>query len=353
MFYSISRLFIYSLTFLMLAFAVQNATAQQPEFCWKDTTTRGAGTVPSACPSGAEKVNGICYDKCPSGFKRASGGLNCLSVCPSGMRNDGLYCRKNKESYGRGVGWANRKKCEEKFGRCEQDRKKGSWYAKCRDGYTKKGLICYANKPNCKALGMGAQVAGYSCKKKEKAYKTRVANCSGKEKDAGLCYKKCPANFKGVGPVCWGQTPKGWVNCGMGSAKDSVTCAQVSGDQVFATGNLALNVASFGTSGAATSAATSSEKASRLQKLRKQFDEMRAAYEKAKALHNNVQTAEDAYKKSQEGGPFIEVKGSSNNITEEDMIRMAAQIAAILDPSGVAATAAAYTYPKCSKYFGK
>ena len=347
----IPRIFICLLTFLMLVVLAQNAIAVQPEFCWKDTTTRGVGTIPTACPSGTEKVGEICYENCPKGKKRS--GVDCHTVCPSGMRSDGLHCRKEKASYGRGVGWSVRKNCEKKYDRCEQDRKKGSWYAKCRDGYTKKLLTCYANKPDCKALGMGARVFGYSCEKKIEVGKIRKKGCSGKQLDAGLCYKKCPAGSKGVGPVCWGQTPKGWVACGMGSAKDSVTCAKVSGDQVFATGNLALNVASFGTSGAATSAATSSEKASRLEKLRKQFDEMRAAYEKAKALHSKIQTAEDAYKKSQEGGPLIEVKGSSNNVTEEDMIRMAAQIAAIIDTSGVAATVAAYTYPKCSKYFGK
>jgi hypothetical protein len=32
-------------------------------------------------------------------------------------------------------------------------------------------------------------------------------------------------------------------------------------------------------------------------------------------------------------------------------VRAAAQIAAILDPSGVAGVVASYTYPKCSKYF--
>jgi hypothetical protein len=357
----IPRLFIFSFAFLILAFAVQNASAQQPEFCWKDTTTRGAGTVPSACPSGAEKVNGICYDKCPSGFKRASGGLNCLSVCPSGMRNDGLYCRIKKESYGRGVGWTDRKKCEKKFDRCEQDRKKGSWYAKCRDGYRKDGLICYANKPNCKALGMGARVADYSCKKKEKKYKTRVAGCSGKEKDAGLCYKKCPANFKGVGPVCWAQNPKGWVNCGMGTAKNSATCAQIVFGQVSSVGMLALNISTAGGSGAATKAASSADDTSKLAKLKKKFEELKEAYEAAKKASPALQNAEKAYNTGKtaydNAQPFLKGYTAYNTgksaVTEEDLIRMSAQIAAIVDTSGVADVVASYTYPKCSKYFGK
>lgn len=41
------------------------------------------------------------------------------------------------------------------------------------------------------------------------------------DKDGGLCYPKCPNGYDGVGPVCWGKPPAGWVNCGMGAAKDS------------------------------------------------------------------------------------------------------------------------------------
>jgi hypothetical protein len=36
----------------------------------------------------------------------------------------------------------------------------------------------------------------------------------------------------------------------------------------------------------------------------------------------------------------------------EDMARIAAEIASIADPTGAASVVAAYTYPKCSKYFG-
>lgn len=43
------------------------------------------------------------------------------------------------------------------------------------------------------------------------------------------------------------------------------------------------------------------------------------------------------------------LKADSNNITPEDMVRVAAQIAALVDPTGVADVVGAYTYPKCSK----
>ena len=64
--------------------------------------------------------------------------------------------------------------------------------------------------------------------------------------DAGLCYTPCPAGFKGVGPVCWGTSPLGWVECGMGSSVDSKVCGQTVFDQVSSVGNLALNIASLG-----------------------------------------------------------------------------------------------------------
>jgi hypothetical protein len=30
---------------------------------------------------------------------------------------------------------------------------------------------------------------------------------SDKDTDVGLCYTKCKAGFKGIGPVCWGSCP--------------------------------------------------------------------------------------------------------------------------------------------------
>jgi hypothetical protein len=38
--------------------------------------------------------------------------------------------------------------------------------------------------------------------------------CSNGEKNAGLCYPKCPAGFTGVGPVCWQNCPPEYTNTG-------------------------------------------------------------------------------------------------------------------------------------------
>ncbi len=39
----------------------------------------------------------------------------------------------------------------------------------------------------------------------------------------------------------------------------------------------------------------------------------------------------------------------SEDVTIEDIVRVSAQIAGLVDPTGVADTVAAYTYPKCDK----
>ena len=94
-----------------------------------------------------------------------------------------------------------------------------------------------------------------SCAKKLIIGKPYSPSCpSSKENNAGLCYNKCRNGFDGVGPVCWADKPSGWVNCGMGAAKDSATCASIVFDQVWSVGELALNAATFGASKAALSA---------------------------------------------------------------------------------------------------
>ncbi len=92
----------------------------------------------------------------------------------------------------------------------------------------------------------------------------------GMEESNGLCYRSCQQDWAGGtygdGPVCWqhcpvfsagqaiGQTVP--YDCGIGCARDINACASVLLDMVNAPINLALNIISFGTSGAATSGAT-------------------------------------------------------------------------------------------------
>jgi len=345
---------------LVLSFLILPSFAQERDFCWKDTSTRGIGTIPQTCEAGRERIGLLCYSKCAPGMKRV--GLDCHSVCPEGLRDDGLFCRAAE--YGRGAGYpwqfgdaafsldGARQRCaRENPQGCEQNG--AIIYPKCKPGYSAAGCcICRPNPPNCSALGLNPGV-DLSCAKKVTIGDPVPGVCGSQEQqDAGLCYSKCPGGFTGVGPVCWGQAPKGWVDCGMGAAKDSTTCAAIVAGQVVAVGNLALTIGSLGTSTSLTAGLSAPAKASRLTKLTQEFTKLKTQWDVLQKTNQNVKTAVTAFKAANAGRQgYIAMETIANATTEEDMVRFAAQIAAILDPSGAAGVVAAYTYPKCSKYF--
>lgn len=343
---------------LTLLFIALPSFAQDKEFCWKDSTPRGVGTVPEACEAGRERIGLLCYSKCPAGTKRS--GFDCHSVCPDGMRDDGLFCRAAE--YGRGAGYPL------KFGelnldgaraRCAAENPQGCEqngviiYPKCKAGYEAFGCcICRPKQPNCSALGMNPGV-DLSCAKKVTIGDPVTGACSSsQQKDAGLCYPQCSSGYTGVGPVCWGQAPKGWVECGMGAAKDSLTCAKIIGGQVASVGFLAMNIASLGTSTSLTAGMSAPDKASRLAKVTQEFTKLKTQWDVLVKTNQQVKTAVDVFNGANAARKgYVALNTLSNITTEEDMIRAAAQMAAILDPSGVASVVGAYTYPKCSKYF--
>jgi hypothetical protein len=77
------------------------------DFYGKHTYGRGAGGPLTACPTGMEKQGALCYPRCAPGY---TGTLTmCLSICPTGTIDDGLFCRKDivvtaKVQRDRGVG---------------------------------------------------------------------------------------------------------------------------------------------------------------------------------------------------------------------------------------------------------
>ncbi|HEX4951397.1 MAG TPA: hypothetical protein VFZ34_32365 [Blastocatellia bacterium] len=349
---------------LALLFIVLPSFAQEQDFCWKDTSTRGVGTVPQACEAGRERIGLLCYTKCPAGMKRV--GFDCQSVCPDGLRDDGLFCRAAE--YGRGAGYPwkvgdkafslddARARCtKENPQGCEQDG--AIIYPKCKPGYKAFGCcICRPEQPNCSALGLKPGV-DLSCAKQVTIGDPVPGVCgSNEQRDAGLCYSNCASGFTGVGPVCWGGVPKvngkDWVDCGMGAAKDSFTCAKIVANQVVSVGNLALTIGSLGTSTSLTAGLSAPAKASRLTKITQEFTKLKTQWEVLQKTNQNVKLAVNAFKAANAGRQgYVAMETIGNATTEEDMVRAAAQIAAILDPSGVAGVVAAYTYPKCSKYF--
>ena len=172
-------------------------------------------------------------------------------------------------------------------------------------------------------------------------------NCgAGLYYDAGLCYKNCNSGYNGIGPVCWANGPSGWVDCGMGAAATSKVCAETIFDQVSSVGNLALNAATFGVGKAASFAKNSAE----AKKLKELYENMKKIVDTNEKVQKIVSQGQGKFPEVEAGKSLAEIlKANPDNITPEDMVRVAAQIAALIDPTGVAGVVAAYTYPKCSK----
>jgi hypothetical protein len=182
-----------------------------------------------------------------------------------------------------------------------------------------------------------------SCAKKIIIGDPKPMDCPGnEEKDAGLCYKKCDKGFDGVGPVCWSIPPRGWVNCGFGSAVDSWTCAEAVKDQVLSVGELALFIASLGTSSAAKYPAS----------LEGDFDDL---LEQTKELADTFFEVADILRGESDpntGAIFYDIvfnTGYAPEMEPEDKVRVAAELASLLDPTGISSIIAAYTYPTCDK----
>ncbi len=131
----------------------------------------------------------------------------------------------------------------------------------------------------------------------------------------------------------------------MGAAASESVCASTIFSQTSSVGFLALNIATLG----ASSSATKVEKTTKLSKLIKKFKDWKATVDK-----HTMQLQKDV-KNIIELNNMINVLENTMNaskaddLSEEDIVRTTAQIAALVDPSGVASVVAAYTYPKCSE----
>lgn len=348
-------------------------------FCWKDSYGRGVGTIPTECGS-RRKIGLLCYDHCPSGY--SAFGFDCHQGCPSGWRNDGLFCRNAEYGRGWGYPW--------KFGdwfsdsgmysRCQRDHGNGNcekWgavvYPKCKSGFHTVGCcICRPSVPNCRALGMNSGI-DLSCAKKIIIGTPYSMSCSSdKVYDAGLCYKRCKAGYSGVGPVCWASPPSGWVNCGMGAASTSKVCQDTIISQVQSIGESALAIgtmiATAGGSAGASVAQKTAANAGKIAKLKAKFDALKKTFmsskkiakvvEKAKEIKDKVQKVKDKVDEVQEQYEQAQAIISAaknvadvdtNTMTEADYVRLAAQIAALADPTGIAGVVESYSHPKCSQ----
>lgn len=341
---------VFKTAFLVIPIAacmlfVASAAQAEDNFCWRDTYGRGVGQVPENCPAGMERVGLFCYEACGPNMKRV--GFDCHSVCPDDMRDDGLFCRA--EEYGRGAGypWEFGDALDEAgmLARCEADHGVGNceaygavYYPKCAEGYEPYGCcICRPQVPDCEALGLLPGI-DLSCAKVVELGAPEIGLCNaGDELDAGLCYPVCTEGYTGVGPVCWAGAPEGWVECGMGAAVDTASCVAVTTNQVITTINLALTIASYGAQ------LNGNVGLAEIEQIQELFSQLVGLLQQISEIPELAE-----YFGNFEEDTDLTLEDFLNAETPEEQVRIAATFLSAYDPTGIAATVAAYTYPICS-----
>jgi len=350
---------IYKVALLLLLLTLSQQQVQavtKSEFCWRDSYGRGAGVPLSDCPAGKDKIGLLCYSPCPAGFRRF--GFDCHQVCPSDFVDQGLFCRRVEYGRGSGYPWSFGDGFNNygMLGRCHRDHPAHGcemWgaiaYPKCRPGYSNFGCcICRPNPFNCESLGFGPNL-DISCPKRIIIGDPLPMSCrAGLEMQGGLCYVPCRTGYTGVGPVCWLPAPRNWVECGMGAAKDSLTCAKIIGNQVFSVGMVIVNIATFGSSASGSAAANSASKGPEfVKKLKEGFSKIKELYDSQKELFDALKTLKTAVKTAQTAGRVIDAL-SGPEPTDAEKVRLIAEIISLFDPTGLASVVAAYSYDICS-----
>jgi len=257
--------------------------------CWRESYGRGVGTIPpSSCTSGKVNDAGLCYEPCKDGYQGIA--HKCWQVdCPSGYRDDGLYCAKPFPA----------------------------WNYGCPGGMTDIGVSC---RKNNYVRGAGT---------------VPVASCpSGKANDAGLCYEPCGEFYNGVGPVCWANTcPAEFpVDCGAACAKSTGDCAESIVDQTTTTVEFVANIASIA-AGAGPVMKSGNRFISQTAKMSKSAIKSQL---KAKAKQIGKKLGEEALETAASSAYQAQLTGG---ISFAD-----------LDPTGVTAVAAAFYRETCDEY---
>ena len=248
-----------------------------------------------------------------------------------------------RDSYGRGV---------------------GTTINSCPSNRDKIGALCYSKCPS------GWNRVGYDCHEGDRTtffgwfrniIKGRVIigdpiplTCPpGKQYDAGLCYNSCRAGYKGAGPVCWGQAPQGWVECGMGAAKSDWLCATTTGGQVMSVAKMGKFVSTLGTSSASAPAEAPGKLAAFITDLKAKFPKLTKLVEKLMEFFKS-----DMFKRGmqsiqvrnwfEEVGQTLALNQENGDISAADVTRLVATLISIFDPSGVSSTVGAYTHDICT-----
>ena len=266
-----------------------------------------------SCKAGETKVDSRCFKSCEAGTTNV--GANCLRPA-STLAADKMTC---KTGY-------------------QKDDKKARCMAPCAPGFHNTGEAC------ARAADTLA-VESLSCKAGEtrqggRCVSTVVTCGKGEVLQGGACYAACAPGYDGVGGACWPQAPKGWVACGIGSAKDAESCAAVKFDPISLLRHSAVALGRDG-----NIAAAPGQQVMRLVALHAKFRELAAAYASAK---DTPQFKRDlaAWNQANQGKDiFVPLDDTGAPVTEPAMMKHAVQLAAI---AGFAGEAEGSAYPKCS-----
>ena len=222
-----------------------------------------------------------------------SGGSSTSSeIAPTEELEAVTFCWRKAHSYGRGRGRTERR-CEKTYGSGNCEKALLLWYQKCRSGYSPFGCC--------------------------------------------LCRKKPPV-------------PPGWVNCGLGAAVDRSTCSTRIKDQVLsvfkAIAKIGGLIASGGTSAAAAEA---TEAANSATEAFEAFSDPTSVLADA-SDDEDVKTVQKMAEKAKAYGDALNDAVQSSNTAQAK--RAIEEAAGVVDPTGLADVAAAFTYPDCSPSFG-
>jgi hypothetical protein len=198
---------------------------------------------PDSCPEGYEFWGGTCYKKCPvNGTRTAS--CTCDFGAYGGVYTNCADTRITSAPYGGVVdgypGYRKTATCTvQKGGIITDCANFGTTVApSCRTGYTKKGLLCYANCPSGKqrldsdleycssTCPAGFTDIGMSCQKPSTSVTSAVPDTcpAGQEKHLASCYTACP-NGREIQDsnvaFCTTKCPAGFTDIGVSCARPS------------------------------------------------------------------------------------------------------------------------------------
>ena len=193
-----------------------------PDWCYKNCDPGYNQTTVDFCAKDGCDANeergtglgvGFCYPKCRDGFG-SNGVTLCLRGCDAGYTTYPLTCTRGSDSKGKGGCCA--RACA--YGKCSDNGKCGN---SCPAGYRNDPCTCFrdAHTYDRERYDRGAGrtfTKTYSRDRYKRDSASRMGCDDGRTQDtAGLCYKACPAGFRGVpGSVatCEHIPPPGFEN---------------------------------------------------------------------------------------------------------------------------------------------